>query len=215
MAFRGTVGEGEGFPDAFREAGLPPEAADELARLLASQVDLLSDVRPGDSFQLLYRGAWEEERLLGDPVLLMVSVVNLDRKLEFFRRTGRSSGFYDAEFRSVAKPLMASPLQYGLVAPAFPDTGRYGIVKEELPGRVLYGAPPGATVSAVAPGTVRYAGRRGALGNLVVVSHGENGYETLYSHLSGFAEGVSPGAEVKGGQPLGRVGMSGATLSPV
>jgi hypothetical protein len=218
MAFRGTVRQGQSFREAFLAAGLTEEAAGELAELLASQIDFLSDTRPGDSFQLLYRGVWEEERLLSRPTLLMVSVVNLDHRLEFFRREGRRPAFYDSEFRSVKKPLLASPLLSGLVAPAFPEAEREGIPRRDLPGRSLYVAPQGAAVASVAAGTVKFAGRRGALGNLVVVRHdggGGEGYESFYSHLAGFAEGVEAGASVSEGQILGKVGMSGATLTPV
>jgi murein DD-endopeptidase MepM/ murein hydrolase activator NlpD len=217
IAFRGTVREGGGFLDAFADAGLSPDAASELADLLSSQVDFLSDVRAGDSFQLLYRSSWEEERLMDDPTLLMVSVVNLDRKLEFFRRDGRrgSANFYDMEFRSVKKPFRASPLQYNLVAPVYPDAGSRAIPKSESGGNVRFGAPQGVPVASVAGGTVKFAGRRGGFGNLVVVSHDDGGYETFYAHLSGFAPGVEAGARVAEGQPIGKVGMTGATFSPV
>jgi murein DD-endopeptidase MepM/ murein hydrolase activator NlpD len=218
IAYRGTVRDGGGFREAFMDAGLTREAAAEVTDLLSSQIDFLSDVRAGDSFQLLYRSVWEEERLLDEPVLIMLSVVNRDRKLEFFRGDARRGGggeFYDSEFRSIRKPILASPLQYSGVARAIPDHGGAAVAKEELPGAVRYLAPQGVPVAAVASGTVRYAGRRAAYGNLVVVTHDDHGYETYYSHLSGFAPGVSPGARVEKGQPLGKVGMSGATLSPV
>jgi hypothetical protein len=217
IAFRGTVKEAGGFLEAFMEAGLSAEAAKELADLLNTQVDFLSDVRAGDSFQLLYRSSWEEERLMDEPVLLMISVVNLDRKLEFFRRDGRrgAGAFYDMEFRSVKKPFLVSPLQYNLVAPLFPDAERLTIPKSESGGTVRYGAPQGLPVVAVASGTVRFAGRRGTFGNLIVVSHDEGGYETFYAHLSGFAPGIESGARVAEGQVIGKVGMTGATLGPV
>jgi murein DD-endopeptidase MepM/ murein hydrolase activator NlpD len=217
IAFRGTVREAGGFLEAFTDAGLSAEAATELADLLSTQIDFLSDVRAGDSFQLLYRSSWEEERLMDDPVLLMISVVNLDRKLEFFRRDGRrgAGAFYDMEFRSVKKPFLVSPLQYNLVAPLFPDAERLSIPKSESGGNVRYGAPQGVPVVAVASGTVRFTGRRGGFGNLVVVSHDEGGYETFYAHLSGFAPGIETGARIREGQVIGKVGMTGATLGPV
>ncbi|MDR3154664.1 MAG: M23 family metallopeptidase [Deltaproteobacteria bacterium] len=147
----------------------------------------------------------------------MISVVNLDRRLEFFRREGRrgAAEFYDAEFRSVKKPFLVSPLQYRLVAPRFPEAERLSIPKEAHAGRVRYAAPSGAPVAAVGQGTVKFAGRRGGFGNIVVVSHDEGEYETYYSHLAGFAPGVEAGARVEEGQPLGKVGMTGATFTPV
>jgi murein DD-endopeptidase MepM/ murein hydrolase activator NlpD len=217
IAFRGTVQEGGGFREAFRDAGLSESAASELTDLLSTQIDFLSDVRAGDGFQLLYRSRWDEERLMDEPLLLMFSVVNQDRKLEFFRRDGRRGvpAFYDMEFRSVKRPFLVSPLQYNLVAPLVGEADRLVIPKAEEAGAVLYSAPQGLPVSAVASGTVKFAGRRGGFGNLVVVSHDEGGYETFYAHLSGFAPGIGEGARVEEGQAVGKVGMTGATLNPV
>lgn len=46
---------------------------------------------------------------------------------------------------------------------------------------------------------------------MIVVSHG-NGVETLYAHLSGFA--VTIGQQVRCGQVIGYVGVSGRTTGP-
>lgn len=48
-------------------------------------------------------------------------------------------------------------------------------------------------------------------GREIVVNHG-NGIETLYGHLSGFA--VTPGQEVRRGQVIGYVGVSGRSTGP-
>lgn len=67
-------------------------------------------------------------------------------------------------------------------------------------------APPGKEVHATGDGIVTHAGRIGALGNAVYLSHG-NGITTRYGHLSRVT--VQPGAEVKRGDVLGHVGNSG------
>ncbi|MEX2435843.1 MAG: M23 family metallopeptidase [Balneolaceae bacterium] len=62
-------------------------------------------------------------------------------------------------------------------------------------------------------GTVKYAGRRGTYGNLLVIDHGF-GFNTRYAHLSGFAEGIRPGTKVKRGELVGYSGNSGLSQGP-
>ncbi len=50
-------------------------------------------------------------------------------------------------------------------------------------------------------------------GNAVVLTH-ENGYETQYSHLKKGSIAVRPGQQIKAGQLLGLVGLSGGTEFP-
>jgi murein DD-endopeptidase MepM/ murein hydrolase activator NlpD len=42
----------------------------------------------------------------------------------------------------------------------------------------------------------------------VVIDHGD-GYETLYAHLNGFAEGLKPGDHVQQGDVIGYLGRTG------
>jgi murein DD-endopeptidase MepM/ murein hydrolase activator NlpD len=69
-------------------------------------------------------------------------------------------------------------------------------------------APYGSPVRAAADGTVIYAGRYFAYGNIVDIRH-ENGIVTRYAHLSAFAPGLGPGTRVAGGDAIGRIGTSG------
>lgn len=62
-------------------------------------------------------------------------------------------------------------------------------------------------------GVVKYAGRKGTFGNLVEIDHGF-GFTTRYAHLSGFAEGIRPGVEVKRGDLIAYSGNSGLTEGP-
>jgi len=72
---------------------------------------------------------------------------------------------------------------------------------------VDYAAPRGTRILAVDEGVVTFVGWAGAAGRLVKVEH--DGYESLYAHMSRFAQGLEPGAKVVQGQYLGGVGASG------
>jgi len=68
-------------------------------------------------------------------------------------------------------------------------------------------AVAGATVKALAPGSVAWSGWLGGYGNLLVLDQG-NGYHTIYAHL---AEVLRPvGARVFPGEVVGTVGETGS-----
>ena len=69
----------------------------------------------------------------------------------------------------------------------------------------------GEPVRVTADGTVEVASMASGYGREILVNHG-NGIETLYGHLSGF--GVTAGQQVRRGQVIGYVGMSGRTTGP-
>ncbi|RPF51109.1 peptidoglycan DD-metalloendopeptidase family protein [Aquisalibacillus elongatus] len=64
------------------------------------------------------------------------------------------------------------------------------------------------TIKAADNGTVSFAGNDGAFGKKVVINH-NNGYKTLYAHLSSIS--VSSGQTVKRGQKIGVMGSSGSS----
>jgi hypothetical protein len=78
-------------------------------------------------------------------------------------------------------------------------------------GRVLRRRDGMADVSIRVSGREKVAGSE--CGNGVVIAHGD-GYETQYCHMAQGSIRVKPGDEVRAGQPIGRVGMSGLTEFP-
>ena len=72
-------------------------------------------------------------------------------------------------------------------------------------------ADKGTPVLAAAPGTVRETGFTPAYGNYVTIDH-EEGYSTLYAHLSEIL--TEAGAAVETGDRIGTVGASGMATGP-
>lgn len=72
-------------------------------------------------------------------------------------------------------------------------------------------APVGTPIYAPADGVVSRAGRFGGYGKCVDLSHG-HGYVTRYGHMSEIA--VLPGARVRRGELIGRVGSTGRSTGP-
>jgi murein DD-endopeptidase MepM/ murein hydrolase activator NlpD len=72
-------------------------------------------------------------------------------------------------------------------------------------------APMGTPVKATADGVIVSAGWNSGYGRCVIIDHG-NGYQTLYGHLSKID--VMEGAEIRQGETLGLVGMTGRATGP-
>jgi murein DD-endopeptidase MepM/ murein hydrolase activator NlpD len=71
------------------------------------------------------------------------------------------------------------------------------------------GAGCGSTISAASAGTVIEAGPNGSYGNFVLIDHG--GVQTAYGHIVDGGIGVTVGQTVEAGQPIARVGSTGAS----
>ncbi len=73
------------------------------------------------------------------------------------------------------------------------------------------GATEGTPIHAAAAGVVRFAGKRGGYGNVVIVEHAD-GTETRYAHCRDL--GVKPGDAVGAGQTIATVGSTGRSTGP-
>ena len=93
-------------------------------------------------------------------------------------------------------------------------TSRFGSVSSIRSGAhtgLDISSPTGTPVKAAASGTVIWAGYKGSLGNLVVVSH-SNGVQTYYGHCSKIY--VSSGQSISQGQTISAVGSTGNSTGP-
>ena len=85
-------------------------------------------------------------------------------------------------------------------------TSRYGYRWGRTHTGIDIGVPMGKPVKAAASGTITFAGWKGSLGNLVVVSHG-NGVQTYYGHNSKIV--VKAGQKVSQGDVIAKAGSTG------
>jgi murein DD-endopeptidase MepM/ murein hydrolase activator NlpD len=74
-------------------------------------------------------------------------------------------------------------------------------------------APKGTDVHAVGDATVKFVGRMGGFGNLIILDHGR-GYTTYYAHLSKIVKGIKAGTPVARGDTIGLVGSTGHSTAP-
>ena len=85
-------------------------------------------------------------------------------------------------------------------------TSRYGYRWGRTHTGIDIGASTGTSIKAASPGTVTFAGWKGSLGNLIVITHG-NGVQTYYGHCSKLI--ATAGQKVSTGDVIAKVGSTG------
>lgn len=197
-------------------SGIPEAVALQIAEIFSSDIDFHRDLRRGDRFSVIYEALAADGEFVGFGRVLSAEFVNQGHvfRAVYFRDTEGRNGYYTADGRNVRKAFLRSPIEFSRVTSGFSNSRFHPILNKWRAHKGIdYGAPAGARVRATADGHVTFAGTKGGYGNVVVVRH-PNGYETLYAHLSGFAQGVRPGRRVAQGEVVGFVGSTGLATGP-
>jgi len=192
--------------------GVPPDLILDYADVFSWSVDFLTEVRDGDKYDLVYEYATAPNGRIVDKKILAAVYDGSE--------TGRkiagawNKGYYDEKGGSVRSMFLRAPLHYRRISSFFTYKRFHPILKYMRPHLGIdYAAPSGTPVSAVADGTVIYAGWKGGNGKLVMLRHGA-GYVSTYGHLSRFAKGISGGRRVSQGDLVGYVGTTGLSSGP-
>ena len=176
----------------------------------------------------------DAERILQ---LLSVSLLDAEREqlLEravFLERQDMPAGWFSGrDGRGLQREFWISPVAYtrisrGVMASQSKTIksrtpskgGRAGkvvprIIHSRAHTGVDYAAPRGTPVHSVSAGTVVFAGRHAAYGNLVIVEH-LGGFTSYYGHLDKFADGLQQGSVLARDEQLGVVGSTGRATGP-
>jgi len=182
-----------------------------LAAIFGGDIDFSTEIQPGDHVELSVEKQFRDDRqFAGYGPVLAADFTNAGRRVRAMRFTpaGGSAGYYDEHGRSMRRFFLASPLKFQpIVTSAFSRARMHPVLREVRAHLgVDYRAPAGSPVVAVADGIVMSAGTSGGAGRMVHLRHA-NGFETEYLHLSAIS--VRPGARVRQGELVGRVGSSG------
>lgn len=122
--------------------------------------------------------------------------------------------FYDKSGKQNDKFFLVRPISNARITSPF-TLKRYHPVLRRYKAHlgVDYGAPKGTAIRSAGDGRVKFVGRKGGYGKVLIITHG-GGYETLYAHVNGFAKGIKTGAKVKQNQLVAYVGNTGMSTGP-
>lgn len=203
------------FP-AMTRAGVPAGMALSLIRLLGHQVDFQRDLKPGDSFAILFdRFRDSDGDILGHGQVLRATLTLSGRKLEVWRhkdRTG-STDWYDEQGRSLRRSFLRTPLDGARISSGFGLRSHPVLGFNRMHQGIDFAAPTGTPVFAAADGTIVSAKREGGYGLMVRIRHA-GGVETRYAHLSRFGRSISASRRVRQGDVIGAVGSTGLSTGP-
>jgi murein DD-endopeptidase MepM/ murein hydrolase activator NlpD len=192
---------------------IPRPMIESMIRTFSFDVDLQRRVRAGDSIEVLYAGDEAE----GHADVMFASLTFGEEARRFYRFVTTDDGivdYYDEAGKSAKKFLVRKPMAGGTFRSGFGPRKHPILGYVRMHTGIDWAEDTGAPVFAAGNGTVLKAEwDRGGYGRRIEVQH-LNGYMTAYSHLSGFARGIQPGAKVRQGQVLGYVGNTGLSTGP-
>lgn len=202
---------------AMEAAGEGAELTMAMADIFSGEIDFNTELQPDDRFVLTFEKWNREGRPSTYGAITAAEFHNAGRVVRAIRFTtpGGKPDYYDEHGRSLRRFFLRSPLKFEpRITSRYSSQRMHPILhRERAHNGVDYGAPIGAPVVAISPGTVLSATYDNANGRMVRVRH-SNGYVSYYLHLSAFASGISAGAHVAQGQTIGRVGMTGLATGP-
>ena len=197
------------------DVGIPDGIIVEFARIYGFEVDFQRDIRKKDTFQIMYEiFESEEEEIIenGNILYANLNVQGINYPLYFFNKKNLK-GHYDESGKSIVKTLMKTPINGARLSSPF------GMRKHPIDGfnkmhrGTDFAAPMGTPIMASGDGVVVKAGWCGGGGNCVKIKH-NSVYQTIYAHMSKFANRVKSGVRVKQGQIIGYVGSTGKSTGP-
>ena len=194
---------------------IPPNIIIEFARVYGFQVDFQRDIRKRDSFQVMYEVFVDDNKKIietGNILYANLILSGENNSLYYFDKDG-SEGHYDKNGKSIKKALMKTPINGARLSSSF------GMRKHPIDGfnkmhrGTDFAAPMGTPIMASGDGVIKKAGWCGGGGNCVVIKHNST-YQTVYAHMSKFAQGIRSGIRVKQAQVIGYVGSTGKSTGP-
>lgn len=194
---------------------LPRELVEDLVRIFSFDVDFQRNVSLGDSLDVFYAETGEDGNV-DEPQILHAAIDVRGETHRFYRFRSPDDGvvdYYDEDGKSAKKFLIRKPIKDGTFRSGFGKRRHPILGYQRMHYGVDWAAPTGTPIMAAGSGTVIVAEWKSTYGRHVRIRHA-NGYETSYSHMSGFGENIQPGAKVHQGQVIGYVGSTGMSTGP-
>ena len=190
--------------------GMSKSMTQRLVKLLASDVDFQSRLKPSDRIEVFFSQPDSNDEISADSELLYVSATfgGNTRNLYRFQMEDGTFDYFDEEGRSAKQFLLRNPLPNGKFRSGFGGRRHPILGYSKMHTGVDWAAPAGSPILAAGNGTVEKAGWAGGYGKQTIIRHA-NGYETSYNHQSRIGNGIKPGARVRQGQVIGFVGTTG------
>lgn len=201
--------------DAANRAGMDDAMVIKLADAFGYDIDFAQDLRPGDSFTVIYDSVWREGEKLRDGDIQAAYFVNRGKRFSAIRYTDSHGGtmYYSADGRPLRKSFLRTPVAFTRISSFFSLARMHPILGYTRAHQgVDYAAPTGTPIHAAGDGRIVFRGWKSGYGNFVIIQHNKH-ISTAYGHMSRFAS-EKVGQYVHQGQTIGFVGMTGLATGP-
>ena len=199
-----------------QDAGLSDQKIMELANIFRWDIDFALDIRPGDQFRVLY----EENILEGQPwrsgPIIAAEFIHRGKHYQAYRYQDNNGhvDYYNAKGYNKRRSFTRSPLPFARVTSGFTKRRWHPVLKRWRSHKgVDYAAKTGTPIKATGKGKIKFRGWKTGYGRVVIIQHGKK-YQTVYAHLSKFANNQRVGQRVEQGELIGYVGQSGMATGP-
>lgn len=198
-----------------RKHNVPSSVINQVVAAYSYDVNFQRDVKSGDSLCVFYEKNVDAKTGSAESGNLLYASLRVgSRSIPVYAYdAGSGTGFFYKDGQSVKKAFMSTPVKGARISSGFglrihPISGH-----KKFHQGVDFAANTGTSVVAAADGKVVRSSWYGGYGHCIEVKHA-NGYSTLYGHLSAYANGVRPGANVYQGKTIGFVGSTGSSTGP-
>ncbi len=185
--------------DSMQQANVPTPIIKRFINLLAYAVDFQHDIKTGDKFDLVYESLENKDgKFIKYGEVIYAELVLQQQKISLYRYkdTKGKVDYYTIKGQVLKRSANKDPL----------DSKSEGIILNfgTKSSGVVYEAPVGASVYAVADGVITDIKTTGAHGNYIKINHNSE-YSTEYGYLLSL-DGVYENMHVIKGQHIGYAG---------
>jgi murein DD-endopeptidase MepM/ murein hydrolase activator NlpD len=199
---------------AFKE---DPKLVYNFADIFASKLDFNTEIRFGDTFELLFEKYYKNDQFVGYGKILVARYNSKEvGQLEgfYFERDGKDSAYFDHRGYELGESFIRSPVPMARVSSGFTYNRKHPILNIVRPHLGIdLAAPTGTPIMAPSDGRVKFAGWNGGYGKQIILEHA-GGTKTYYGHLSNYAKNIKAGAKVRQKQIIGYIGSTGISTGP-
>ncbi len=197
-----------------RKAGMQVQQIMDMADIFAWDIDFGREIQPGTAFNAIFDVPFADGKAAGTGKLLAARItIGKDEHTAFWHKVGGANAYFNKDGNSLRKAFNRNPVDYVRITSGF-SKARFHPVLHEIRAHkgVDYGAPIGTPIHATGDGKITMRGWSGGYGNMITIQHGQT-YSTVYGHMSKFGA-YQAGANVKQGDVIGYVGMTGLASGP-
>ena len=196
--------------------GIPESVLMDVVYINGWDIDFTHDIRPGDTFSLIYEEIIVDGEKVLDGNVLITEFNNRGKEITSIRfdlEEGKSE-YFSIDGINVKKAFLRSPVKLSYISSKYNLRRKHPVLHTiRSHNGVDYAASKGSPVRATGDGTIAFAQYNGGCGNEIKIKHSED-YTTRYCHLDRFNSRSKVGRKVKQGQTIGYVGSTGLATGP-